>query len=346
MLRTNDDTDTQAPTGEHAVDVGVVVIGRNEGERLRRCLESVRLCCDRIVYVDSGSTDSSVAIARSMQLEVLALDPASPFSAARARNEGFAHLLRQDQAPRYVQFIDGDCTLVAGWLDAAMAVLNESPDCAAVIGHLKERYPEQSPYNRLCALEWKSPPGDLTHFSALGGIFLMRVEVFQRLGGFNPNVIAGEDSELGVRMALAGYKVTKIDHPMALHDANIVRFSQWWRRAMRSGHAIGQRADLHGRSILKDCIRERNSTWFWGIGLPMFIAITAVRSHGISLLLLGGYPLLALRVYHHRRRRGDTPADARLYSVFIILGRFAEAIGLLKFYWNRMRRRYRIIEYK
>ena len=44
--------------------VGVVAIGRNEGARLRRCLTSLAGQCDRIIYVDSGSTDDSVAFAR------------------------------------------------------------------------------------------------------------------------------------------------------------------------------------------------------------------------------------------------------------------------------------------
>ncbi len=328
------------------MQVGVVVIGRNEGERLQRCLHSVAQTAAVVVYVDSGSSDGSVAFARSQGVEVVELDMSLPFSAARARNAGVERLLQLDTPPGFVQFLDGDCTLAPDWLKVAVAELTQRQECAAVVGHLRELHPEASSYNRLCALEWKSPPGDMSNFGALGGISMMRVAVFQALDGFNQQVIAGEDSELGVRMALAGYKVAKLDQPMANHDANILRFSQWWRRAVRSGHAIGQRAFLNGDSIIQDCVRERRSVCFWGIALPLWILLMTLPTNGASLLLLGGYLFLGWRVYRYRRLLGDVPADALLYAKYILLGKFAEAAGLFKFYLNRLRARYEIIEYK
>jgi len=328
------------------MNIAVVVIGRNEGERLRRCFESFSSSADAIVYVDSGSTDGSVMLAKEMNIEVIELDTAIPFSAARARNEGFAYLLKQHPATQYIQFIDGDCTMVPGWLQQAANLLSGNKNYAAVLGHLQERYPEASPYNRLCAMEWKSAAGDLNNYGALGGISMMRASVFKQLNGFNCNVIAGEDSELGVRMALAGHKVTKVEHPMAIHDANMHHFSQWWQRTVRGGHAIGQRAYLNGQSVVQDCVKERKSVWFWGIGIPLFVLIMIIPTSGISLVLLCGYPVLGFRVFRYRQRQGDKQADAMLYAFFIVLGKFAEAIGLLKFYLNQLRKQYQIIEYK
>lgn len=328
-------------------NLGIVVIGRNEGERLRFCLKSIYEgpSCP-VIYVDSGSTDNSVALARSFGTEVLELDSSKPFSAARARNEGVARLAELHAAILFVQFMDGDCTLISGWLDTARKALMENPMRAAVIGHLQERNPEATPYNRLCALEWHSPPGDLSNFGNFGGISMIRVDVLRKLGGFNAEVIAGEDSELGVRMGLAGYKITKIDYPMATHDANITTFRQWWTRAVRAGHAIGQRARLNGKTKLKDCIKERASTWLWGIGLPLFILVTLVPSRGLSTLLLGSYMMLFYRVRRYRDSQGDSPQDASLYARFVLLAKFANGIGLIKFYLNSMVRRYKIIEYK
>jgi glycosyltransferase involved in cell wall biosynthesis len=328
-------------------NLGIVVIGRNEGERLRQCLKSVQGgdSCP-VIYVDSGSTDDSVAVARSFGAEVLELDSRRPFSAARARNEGFARLIELHPMIQFVQFVDGDCTLAIGWLDAACNALLEESGRAAVLGHLQERNPEATPYNRLCALEWHSPPGDLTNFSGLGGISMMRANVLLRLGGFNPDVIAGEDSELGVRMCLAGYKVTKIDCLMATHDANITTFRQWWLRSVRAGHAIGQRSQLNGKTELRDCVRERTSTWLWGIGLPLTVLITLIPSNGLSTLLLGGYLMLFYRVFRYRRGQGDSHRDALLYARFLLLAKFANGIGLVRFYLNSAARRYEIIEYK
>lgn len=326
--------------------IGVVVIGRNEGERLRRCLASVVGQAEAVVYVDSGSTDGSVSIANSFGFQVLSLDPKTPFSAARARNEGFDLLTREHPAIRFVQFVDGDCTVASGWLAVAAAALDDSAERAAVLGHVSEAHPDSTIFNRLCALEWKSSAGDIENFGALGGIFMVRDGVFRQLGGFNREVIAGEDSELGVRMSLAGFRVTKIDHPMVCHDANMTRFGQWWTRAVRAGHAIGQRAFLNGDTPVRDCVRERKSTWFWGIGLPAVVVVCLIPSHGASLLLLAGYGVLGWRVYRFRKGMGDSPQDAFLYARYLLLAKIANGLGLLKFYWNRLFRQYRIIEYK
>ena len=326
--------------------VGIVVIGRNEGARLAGCLQSLAGFEGPVLYVDSGSVDRSVAIAEENGVQVLALDPARPFSAARARNEGLDLLRSAHPSLCYVQFLDGDCTLSPGWIQGACAAMDADARRAVVIGHLQERDVDASLYNRLCALEWKSPAGDLSNFGGLGGIMLVRVAVFALLGGFNPKVIAGEDSEFGVRVGAAGYTVTKIDLPMATHDADIHRFDEWWRRSVRSGHAIGQRSYLNGRGPARDCTRERRSTLVWGVALPLAAIGLAVPTRGLSVLLLAGYAVLGWRVFRYRRRRGDSAADARLYAGFNVLGKLAEAFGLGKFFWNRAVGRFHIIEYK
>jgi GT2 family glycosyltransferase len=323
---------------------GVVVIGRNEGERLERCLQSVRLSGCPIVYVDSGSCDESVRKARALGVETVELAP--PFSAAKARNEGFKRLLELHPDMRFVQFLDGDCTLLPGWIDAAVRTLERDATRAAVFGVVLEREAAASVYNRLCDIEWRCARGDLADCGSLGGRAMMRAAVFRELGGFRAEVIAGEDSELGVRMGLAGYKVTSIACLMATHDAAMHRFGQWWQRAVRAGHAIGQRCDLHGSSAARDCVRERQSTLFWGIALPLGIVLGALASGGASLWLLTAYLLLGVRVCRHRLGAGDEARDAALYALFVVIGKFANAVGLLKFFINKSAGRYPLIEYK
>lgn len=322
--------------------VGIVVIGRNEGERLIDCLKSVRGMGCPLVYVDSGSADRSAMRAREFCETVVELDPGRAFSAARARNEGFAALMGTHPALEFVQFVDGDCTLLPGWLERACESIDADGTRAVVIGRLVERRPDASIYNHLCALEWKSPDGELGNSGMLGGIMFVRTSVFARLNGFNEDVIAGEDSEFAVRVAGAGFKVTKIGATMATHDADIRRFGQWWRRAVRSGHAIGQRFSLSGR----DCARERRSVLVWGIALPLAILLLAPFTYGASLLLGAGYLVLDRRIKRYRLAQGDSPSDARLYARFVVLGKFAEAIGLIRFHVNHFAGRFRIIEYK
>lgn len=326
--------------------MAVVVIGRNEGERLLACLASLTDLGLLVVYVDSGSSDGSAKKAQPQCAQVVELDRARPFSAARARNEGFAAALTLQPKTEYLQFIDGDCTLLPGWINSAAQAMQADSTRAVVIGPLQERNPTASVYNRLCSLEWKSPPGDLQNFGNLGGIMLVRAAVFSALKGFNEKVIAGEDSEFGVRVGAAGFKITKIATPMATHDADIHRFGQWWTRAVRSGHATGQRFNLNGQGAARDCAKERRSVIAWGLALPIAILLLAWPTRGLSLLLCAGYWVLAQRVAKYRLAQGDSLADAQLYARFTTLGKIAEGLGLLKFQFNKLFGRYKIIEYK
>ena len=139
--------------GADTARLGVVVIGRNEGERLARCLRSVVAPSHRVVYVDSGSTDDSVAVATACGAVVLALDMSRPFTAARARNEGAQRLRSLAPALEFIQFVDGDCEVVEDWLGAAVTFLDQRADVGVACGRLRERFPERSVYNLLCDLE-------------------------------------------------------------------------------------------------------------------------------------------------------------------------------------------------
>src|ERR1700732_2628991 len=110
---------------------GLVAIGRNEGERLKRCLQSGAAAVI-IVYVDSGSSDGSVEWAKGTGADVIELDRAIPFTAARARNHGFRRIRELAPQIKYVQFVDGDCELDRKWPDQAIRFLDTHTTCCAV----------------------------------------------------------------------------------------------------------------------------------------------------------------------------------------------------------------------
>lgn len=328
------------------MNAGIVVIGRNEGERLVACLRSLMAASRPVVYVDSGSSDGSPQKAEDMGVEVISLDLSFPLSAARARNEGLRRIVRDNPSLEYVQFLDGDCTLCIGWLEAGIEVLERDQSLAAVFGNIEETQAGKSIYNKLCALEWQSHPGKLESCGAFGGNSMIRVKTFVDVGGFNPQVIAGEDAELAARMLLAKYQIEKLDRPMVRHDANITRFGQWWRRSVRSGHAIGQRAHIHGCSILKDSRRERASVMIWGMAIPLLIVVASLISVWLGAAVGALYGVLAWRIWRYRQRKGNSAVDAAIYAAFTVLGKLPEALGLLRFWRNQFVKRYQIIEYK
>lgn len=279
-------------------------------------------------------------------INVISLDANTPFSAARARNEGLQQITKDNPSIEFIQFLDGDCTLSSGWLEAAVKVLESDESLAAAFGIVEELAPNKSIYNRLCALEWQSPAGNIQSCAAFGGNSMVRVSAFLRVGGFNPQVIAGEDAELAARMLLAKFEIVKLYEPMAKHDANILHFTQWWRRSLRSGHAIGQRAHLHGHSVLKDCMRERTSVLVWGLAVPLFALGGLLISFWVSLGFMALYSVLAWKILRYRQKRENSLEDAIFYAAFIVLGKFPESIGVLRFWKNQLMEDYRIIEYK
>lgn len=324
--------------------VGLVAIGRNEGERLRQCLDSVVGKVERIVYVDSGSTDGSVELARSLGVDVVELDLSIPFTAARARNSGVAHLLQASPQTEFIQFVDGDCEVAPGWLDYALAQLDANPNVAVVCGRRRERFPEQSLYNRLCDIEWDTPIGEA---KACGGDSMMRVAAFQQVGGFNSTLIAGEEPELCVRIRQNGWKILRLDAEMTRHDAQMRRFGQWWKRMLRGGHAFAEGAWLHGQTPERHWVKESRSIWIWGLLVPLLALGMAWFTKGLSLLLLGGYPLMAYRISRYMQQQGLPVKDAWLYGLFCMLAKFPQLQGQLQFHLNRLLgRRNVLVEYK
>ncbi len=327
-------------------DVGLVAIGRNEGERLRRCLESAQGLGLVLVYVDSGSNDGSVDLARGLGAEVVDLDLTTPFTAARARNEGLARLLDVAPGARYVQFIDGDCELAEGWIERAVRDLDARPDAAVVCGRLRELHPDRSIYNRLADLEWDGAAGEVDY---CGGIAMMRVRAVQEVRGYDPGLIAGEEPELCLRLRRAGWKVFRIADEMARHDMAMTRFRQWWRRAVRSGHSYAEGAAMHGAGPERHYVREARSIAAWGLWLPVVALALAWPTRGLSLVaLVAAYALLISRIYIRARRRpGWKGSDAAAYGAFVALSKFAGVVGVARYWGGRFTGRpSRVIEHR
>jgi GT2 family glycosyltransferase len=333
--------------------LGIVVIGRNEGERLVRCLRSV-LGLERsggrhnaMVYVDSNSTDRSVEHARALGAEVVALDTSRKFTAARARNAGLARLLELHPEVEVVQFVDGDCEVDPAWLNVAAEFLESSPEYAVVCGRRRERFPEQSVYNRLCDLEWDTPVGPR---ASCGGDAMIRVTALRAVDGYRESLIAGEEPEMCFRMRALGHRVMRLSAEMTLHDAAMFRFGQWFQRSRRAGHASAEMAALHGRSPERPGVRQVLRALFWGIALPVSAVALGIwqgPALGVALMTLGPLYLFWRSYRSERKAGGRSAADARLYAGACVLAKVPEAAGVLTYLYNRLRSRpSTLLEYK
>jgi glycosyltransferase involved in cell wall biosynthesis len=321
-------------------EFGIVAIGRNEGERLKRCLRSLPACAG-VIYVDSGSTDGSELWARDFGAEVVHLDLSTRFTAARARNAGFRRLFELAPQISWVQFIDGDCELASEWPATAIAFLRDHADVAAAFGRRRERYPDRSIYNRLCDWEWDGPAGEAR---ACGGDVMMRAAPLRATGGYRESLIAGEEPELCVRLRAAGWRIWRLNAEMTLHDAAMTRFSQWWKRNMRSGYAFAEGAHLHGAPPESHWVWESRRAWIWGVWLPIVCLSASLIVLPWGWASFGIYPLQILRQTF--RSMGDFRNRA-IKSFFQLLGRFPEAWGQIQFTRDRLLNRGSpLIEYK
>jgi len=324
--------------------VGAVVIGRNEGERLKRCLASVLAQLETVVYVDSGSHDGSAEYAASLGVEVVSLDLSTPFSAGRARNEGFSQLMKRDDPPDYVQFIDGDCELCSGWIADGRAFLETDDAYAVVSGRVKERHPEASVYNWLCDVEWTGTQGEAR---SCGGIFLIRAAAFSGIEGFNTDMVAGEEPEMCCRLRQAGWRLYTLARDMTLHDAAMVRFSQWWKRSIRSGLAYAHGWYLHRKDENPHHLRQNQRILVWAFLLPLVLLALALL---LGPWAFGGlliYPAQAARQYLKMARVFRNPRRTLQYAVFNTIEKIPQFGGQVLFVRRHLLSgKLRIIEYK
>lgn len=334
-------------------DVGVVAIGRNEGDRLVRCLESVVGRSAAVVYVDSASDDQSVANAKRIGAEVVEFDKSVPFTAALARNMGTKRLKEISPGVQYVQLVDGDCEVRSEWMDKARAALESDPKVAAVCGRRRERFPHKSVYNRLIDMEWNTPVGFAKN---VGGDSLFRLAAFDAVGGFDPSVMAGEEPQLCLRVRHAGWKILRIDAEMTLHDAAMTRFSQWWRRNVRAGYGcldVNRRFEVGGERIYGKLSR---SAAMWAVGWPIAILIAwivgfawrgSVGAWIAAAVVFAALPLQVLRLAMKSFWRGTPPAVALAFGWFTMLSKWAWFVGQVKYVRDRQRGRgLQLIEYK
>jgi len=322
--------------------IGVVIIGRNEGQRLFACLNSLQNV-ERIVYVDSGSTDNSVQAAQQHNAFVVELDTTIPFTAARARNHGARKLLELFPELQFVQFIDGDCELQPGWLHQAKKFLKQNETFAIVCGRRRERYPAASVYNQLCDIEWNTSVGKT---DSCGGDAMIRVTAFNSVGGYRDSMIAGEEPEMCFRLRQLGWEIMRLDVEMTMHDVAMSKFSQWWKRNIRTGYAYAESYFLHGHSNEVFRGKELKSIITWAVIIPLLILTLSIVNL-IFLIVILIYPIQLIRLTFRYKKELKETRYAIIYSVSNLFSKWPQCFGALLFIKNKFYGRLgNIIEYK
>lgn len=321
--------------------VSVVIIGRNEGERLVRCLESVEAMefapnAFEIIYVDSGSSDGSLERAGEMGAKAVPVPP-GPTTAARGRNTG----IKNASAP-YILFLDGDTILDPQFVGKAFKHLETNPKVAGVCGDRIEISPEASIYNRIQDMEWNGPYGYVGYF---GGDALVRKSVLDEVGAYNQDLLAGEEPELCHRIRKAGYLVEHLDLPMTQHDMDMHQFSSYWRRNYRTGYAYAEVSEMtDGETWGSECKRNRLQASIYMFGPILLLGFLEVWA--LPLILFGGL-LLWARTVKRNSWRPNSAGTKMLYAFHAHFCQIPIFWGQMKYLRNRRRNvTGKIIEYK
>ena len=183
--------------------------------------------------------------------------------------------------------------LDADWASHALSFLECYEGVAAVSGRLRERHPEKSIYNWLCDQEWNSPVGEVHAFA---GNVIIRSHALNLYRGFRDDVIAAEEDELCVRLRAANWRIWKLGSEMALHDAAMNHFGQWWKRCLRCGYAFAQGAYLHGEKPERHFVWESRRARIWGLYLPLLCIWAGVIFQPVGWITFLIFPLQVLRL--------------------------------------------------
>lgn len=267
-----------SPPVAKAPDWSVVVITRNEERNVSACLASVLTAFAgrsfEIVLVDSASTDRTVEIASRFPTTIVRLAPDARLNPAAGRHFGFLYT-----SGSLVLFLDGDCALDADWVALAEQALRDDPGLGGVAGASHGLLPG----NGASSVQDEYPRADYENPTYLAGSAAYKRAVLLRAGGFNPQLYAGEEEELGARVRKAGFRMRRLRAQMSQHHPrNPKETVPELIRRLRRRYFVGlgqltRHALAHGLPIERPAepIR-RHLTYFALLVLGIVAAITSL----------------------------------------------------------------------
>lgn len=268
------------------LDIDCVIIGVNAESTLEECIQSVLKSNYTegnitIYYVDGGSSDQSLMIARNFQqVHVVEINPEYP-TPGMGRNCGW----KAGKAP-LVQFLDSDTILDVNWFSKSVESLTDK--IGAIRGNRVEKNPELSTFNWIANLEWNAPPGEC---EAFGGDVLIRRSVLEATDGYDEVLVGGEDPELSQRVRLNRWKITQLNELMTKHDLAMTRISQYWKRAYRTGYGYAAVTTKHATKAKGFWFYEFNRIIIRG-GFSLLLILLAFSGLAIDRLNQGSLILL------------------------------------------------------
>ncbi len=308
--------------------ISCVIIGLNSGRTLAGCLNAIKKAdypnIIEIIYVDGGSSDDSVSIARNTgSVTVIELNLERP-TPGRQRNAGW-----QAARSEWAQFLDSDTRVDPAWFQQAVQGINDRT--AAVYGYRKELYPDKNRYHFVADLEWNL---DKRNF---GGDVLIRREVLEETCGYREDLRRGEDPELAVRIRGEGHVIKRLPVLMCLHDINMTRFTQYLRRCFLSGYAYAGACFPMAKNGYYNWLKRAAKITIKTAGAVFFLAAAVIYKNinfFFAAVILNIMPILKIPLF--RKRYKLTFRKSALYALHTILWAYPAAAGIFRYYFGRL----------
>ena len=218
--------------------ISAIVIGRNEGARLDTCIQSIhqalRFLQHEIIYVDSRSGDDSIARAKAHDARCYLLE-------TEHTTAGLGRFVGTKEARgEYLLFLDGDMQLAPSFCEKAMMTMaaRDADGCTGIREDIYMKNGEIAGRNENyfdCTAERIVPE--------FGGALFIKKEALEKAGGWSPDTIACEESELHARLRAAGCTIIEIPvkmitHTDAVRDGRGLIGTIFSRRRLGEGQAL------------------------------------------------------------------------------------------------------------
>ena len=188
--------------------VSVIVPTKNSTGTIEMCLKSIKEQTYpdvEIIVVDNYSDDGTVEIAREYGAEVLLRDS----ERSEARNYG-----ADTSKGNYLIIIDSDMELTQCVIEECIKEISRDGVGAVIIPEISVG---EGFWTRCKALERSCYIGDDTIEAAR----FFDKEVFWEIGGYDEEMVSGEDWDLSQKVKTAGYKISRIDSLIKHHEGRL-----------------------------------------------------------------------------------------------------------------------------
>ncbi|MGB2866969.1 MAG: glycosyltransferase family 2 protein [Bacteroidota bacterium] len=230
--------------------LSIIVIGRNEGDKLRKCFDSIFLAISQnqldgaeVLYVDSSSTDQSVELARSYQ-SVKVFRISSGFNAAVARNIGAL-----ESKGDFLFFVDGDMAIVSDFL---ALVIDKSDELKYdfVTGHVSYQMIDKNGEIVESSQFARNQSTNDRYEVTTGGVFLIRRQLWQSVDGMKSKYRRSQDLDLALRLARQGTKLLRKKETIAHHCSVLTTHVFEYRDSKRMWKMLFEGSFLYQTSVL------------------------------------------------------------------------------------------------